>query len=211
MDFFDVYLMKIGENDILHTFGSEIRMAELAACKNRALYASKCASWTLLARAFAHTMGKEVDFSSFSRLENGKWVCRGAHFSLSHTGDFCAAVISNAACGIDIEDEAAFLQTHNETHTAKLKAQILAPGEDADTDFLTLWTKKESIYKCKGAGGFAPREIAACAHAARAYRLLPYGLTLAVCGEKSDNIRFFLLRAGKIESAGDRVTILPLE
>ncbi|MBQ9428659.1 MAG: hypothetical protein IJU41_03840 [Clostridia bacterium] len=199
MDGINVYLLQKGENEILHTFSSKTRMEELAACKNRALYESKCASWTLLAHAFAHATGKEIDFAAFSRAENGKWSCPTAFFSISHTGGFCAVALSDAACGVDLEEDALFWHTHVPEDVARLRVRILAADEQTEEDFLTLWTKKESLYKCYGAGGFAPREISTRDRAVKAFRITPPGLTLSVCGEKFDSVRFFCLRKNKIE------------
>lgn len=199
MDGIRVYLMQNDENTILHTFASEARTAELAACKNRALYESKCASWTLLAHAFAHATGEAADFSAFSRAENGKWTCPSAFFSISHTGGFCAVALSGAPCGVDLEEDAAFWQTHDKENVARLRARILSADEQTGDDFLTLWTKKESLFKAFGDGGFAPRAFPTVGAPVKAFSVAPPGLTLAVCGEKLAAVRFFRLRKNKIE------------
>ena len=195
---FNVYLMRNAENEIRRAFPSAERTAELAACRDGALRESKCASWTLLDGAILHATGAPVDFRTFTREKNGKWSCPSAAFSLSHTKDFCAAVVSDAPCGIDIEERTAFLRTHDDERAAKIKERILAAGDDANEDFLTLWTKKESLYKAYGSGGFAPREIDTGAHTVRVYTIPAFDLTLSVCGENLDEIRFFCLRENKV-------------
>lgn len=195
---FNVYLMRNAENEIRRAFPSAERTAELAACRDGALRESKCASWTLLYHALTHTTGAQIDFGRFTRTENGKWSCPYAAFSLSHTKDFCAAVVSDAPCGIDIEERTAFLRTHDDERAAKMKERILAAGDAANEDFLTLWTKKESLYKCCGRGGFAPREIRTDLYPVKTFVLPTFDLTLSVCGKKLDEIRFFRLCENKV-------------
>lgn len=205
---FNVYLMRNAENEIRRAFPSAERTAELAACRDGALRESKCASWTLLDGAILHATGAPVDFRTFTREKNGKWSCPYAAFSLSHTKDFCAAVVSDAPCGIDIEERTAFLRMHDSERTAKMKEKILAAGDAANEDFLTLWTKKESLYKCCGRGGFAPREIRTDLYPVKTFVLPTFDLTLSVCGENLDEIRFFRLCENKIEPM-DGGKILP--
>ena len=72
------------------------------------------------------------------------------HFSLSHSGDYVACIISDKPCGIDIEK-------HNEKRDyEKISKRVCTENEltfisDAD-DFYSIWTLKESVMKAVGLG-----------------------------------------------------------
>lgn len=72
------------------------------------------------------------------------------HFSLSHSGDYVACMISDKPCGIDIEK-------HSEKREyEKIAARICTENEiknvSSKEDFYKIWTLKESILKATGEG-----------------------------------------------------------
>lgn len=72
------------------------------------------------------------------------------HFSLSHSGEYVACIISDSPCGIDIEK-------HSETRDyKKIVKRVCTEKEllliDSETDFYNLWTLKESVLKAIGLG-----------------------------------------------------------
>jgi len=72
------------------------------------------------------------------------------HISISHSSSWCAAMISDRSCGIDI-------QVYSDT-VERIEKKFLSPGEIDQTDQLEnrlhhlhiLWGAKESMYKAYG-------------------------------------------------------------
>ena len=118
----------------------------LRAKTNPAVHAASIAAWSLLAeglRMLGADVLPEVRFDP-----NGKpsFANSPLHFSLSHSGNLAAVLISEAPCGVDVE------QLRPEV-AARLKARCLSDAERArDCDFFELWTKKECIAKLDGSG-----------------------------------------------------------
>lgn len=68
------------------------------------------------------------------------------HFSLSHSSQMAAALLSPSACAVDIEAVRPEL-------AQRLRARCLSPKEhQQNSDFFDCWTKKECISKLNGAG-----------------------------------------------------------
>ena len=89
----------------------------------------------------------EIAESNKPILSNGKF-----HFSISHCGDFAAAIISeNESAGIDVELITPKIE--------RIKNKFLSPRElnllpDANSKILTAsWSCKEAVYKWYGKGG----------------------------------------------------------
>jgi len=74
------------------------------------------------------------------------------HFSISHCGDYAAAIISeNESAGIDVELITSKVQS---IHHKFLSADELQLLPEANNNFLTLfWSCKEAVYKWYGKGG----------------------------------------------------------
>lgn len=71
------------------------------------------------------------------------------YFSLSHSGDYVACMISDRPCGIDIEK-------HKDREYEKIARRICTDlelyGIETSQKFFDLWTAKESILKAYGLG-----------------------------------------------------------
>ncbi len=89
------------------------------------------------------------------------------HFNISHCCSACACMLSENACGIDVEKKFAFRPA--------LAARVTTPGEkelfedlsvgEKEYFLQTLWSMKESFVKCDGRGlryGLEQVELAAC-------------------------------------------------
>jgi phosphopantetheinyl transferase len=87
------------------------------------------------------------------------------HFSISHCGDFAAAIVStHQRVGIDIEIPTPRIHTVGPKFLSEFESQYLTTDdklfveqwglqENAETEFLTfLWSAKESIFKWYGKG-----------------------------------------------------------
>lgn len=72
----------------------------------------------------------------------------GVHISLSHSGEYVAAMIADSPCGIDIEKTN---RSINKIATRYFTADEL-DSIKTDTDYFHIWTLKESIMKATGKG-----------------------------------------------------------
>jgi phosphopantetheinyl transferase len=89
----------------------------------------------------------EIADSNKPILSGGKF-----HFSISHCGDFAAAIISeNESAGIDVEIITPKIELIKNKFLSAAEWKLLP---DIDTTFLTLfWSCKEAVYKWYGKGG----------------------------------------------------------
>lgn len=88
--------------------------------------------------------------SPFSYGGHGKpYIPGGVHFSLSHSGELCALAVCGAPIGLDAEKIAP-------VRRAAARALTDEEREFMETDperrFAYLWTRKEAVLKCTGAG-----------------------------------------------------------
>jgi len=82
--------------------------------------------------------------------EHGKPHTEGLEISLSHSGDYVAAIISDLPCGIDIE-------RHSKRRDYEKIAKRICTEEELShissmKDFYSYWTLKESLLKAVGLG-----------------------------------------------------------
>lgn len=192
----DVYVAKTSE------FPSESRMpvcaarcAEIARTADPGLKESRTADWLLLEDGLFRSLGLRADRLTFKKALNGKWHCAEAFFSLSHSEHFVCAAVSNRPVGVDLEEPDMFARRFSGPDAlGRLVSHICGPREERPCDIgraMTLWMRKESLYKASEAMIYAPKRIAGDSASVRT------GLTgtdpvtaLAVSGEH--------LRAAKI-------------
>ena len=118
----------------------------LRAKTNPAVHAASIAAWSLLAGGLRILGLEELPEVHFE--PNGKpyFVNSFLYFSLSHSGRFAAALISEEPCGVDVE------QVRPEV-AERLRERCLSDGERArGCDFFEIWTEKECIAKLDGSG-----------------------------------------------------------
>ena len=118
----------------------------LRAKTNPAVHAASIAAWSLLAEGLRMLGLEELPEVHFE--PNGKpyFVNSSLYFSLSHSGRFAAALISEEPCGVDVE------QVRPEV-AERLRERCLSDGERArGCDFFEIWTEKECIAKLDGSG-----------------------------------------------------------
>ena len=86
-------------------------------------------------------------------------ACPGVHFSISHSGSYAAAAISDAEIGCDIEIVSKPMLSiadrffHESERTFLNSAE---PGPERDERFYRIWTLKESLLKADGRGLLIP-------------------------------------------------------
>lgn len=197
---FDVYVMKIPEDmKVLGVYPPE-RDSQLRATANEAHRLERYAAWVLLEKAVQHTFNLKLDSLNFTE-KKGKWSCDKLHFSLSHSHGAVAVAVSNAPCGVDIENSGKFATRLD--HPAifeKMMRRICTRKElsalTRTEDFLTLWTKKECIFKCYGTDGFLSRKIDTFAHKSDTRLIaLPEEYVLSFCGSNLEKMRCYVVDA----------------
>lgn len=100
------------------------------------------------------------DDAQLSYGVNGKpFLADGPHFSLSHSGKWCALAVSDTPVGVDIE---APREVSDGMYRRCLTNEEFAWCHGNAERFLQLWTRKESIMKACGIGlGMGLRSISA--------------------------------------------------
>ncbi len=86
---------------------------------------------------------------------NGKPLCKGIHFNLSHSGEMVICAVSEVPVGCDIEKaENAPFEIINRVFSRNERKYIDGAGNDEDKTrrFFKLWTMKESYMKMTGEG-----------------------------------------------------------
>lgn len=86
----------------------------------------------------------------FACGEHGKpYIPGGPHFSLTHSGTFAALAVSDTPVGLDIEKIAPVRRAAARALTIEERDYMKA---DPERRFAYLWTRKEAVLKCTGAG-----------------------------------------------------------
>ena len=140
------------------------RAEEIEKTGSEKVRQEKLAVWKLLLVAIERKFGYKPEELKFSKTENGKWICDKLWFSLSHSHGAAAIIVSDKPCGIDVEYKVDFLKKCADK--SFIEAFLNRIGESAGNsgalsaeEILSLWTKKESIYKKTGEGNFSPKKI----------------------------------------------------
>ena len=125
-------------------------------CKktNPAVHMASVAAWSLLAGGLRMLGTEKLPEVRFEPIGKPYFVNSPLRFSLSHSGNLAAVLISDEPCGVDVE------QLRPEV-AARLQTRCLSDAERARScDFFEIWTKKECIAKLDGSGMRShPREI----------------------------------------------------
>ncbi|MBQ7180026.1 MAG: 4'-phosphopantetheinyl transferase superfamily protein [Bacteroidaceae bacterium] len=92
----------------------------------------------------------DFDYNSHGKPSLRQWP--HIHFSLSHCREAVGCLLSERACGLDLEArrpvrESLVRYTMNED-----EASLIGSADDPDTAFLRLWTRKEAVLKLRGTG-----------------------------------------------------------
>jgi len=129
---------------------------ELLKITNQNIKNQKIAAYGLLKYAVKDFYKREEDFKTFRKTKNGKPVTEGYCFSVSHTKDLVAVGVSDCNLGVDLQD------VDITKNPILLKNSMIAPGEDIQENLnhiISIWTKKEAIFKFKGEKKFNPKKI----------------------------------------------------
>lgn len=190
---FSVFVSEIPSDTKIEKVFCDKRNEEIEACRNESLKKARYIDWKLLEYAAKRIFGTAPETLTFEKKRNGKWVCDKFFFSLSHTENTVAVAVSNAACGVDIEnisrssryDEKtlAGMRKHSFTEEENMRAETSA------LEFLKIWTAKESIFKACGGKSFFPKKTDTSAAKTTTEIFEDKDLILSYCGENSDSAR----------------------
>jgi len=103
-------------------------------------------AWSLLAAALHRAGIRELPTAAFTASGKPYFENSPLHFSISHSGNLAAALLSDSPCAVDLEQCRSEIQD-------RLYKRCLSPEEQtSNCDFFECWTKKECIGKLDGTG-----------------------------------------------------------
>ena len=191
----DVYICSVSrfkDFDMLPKYAR----TELKALKVESLREQKRCLYGLLAYALKNTFSIDYNPKQFSKNKQGKPLLKDYYVSFSHTNDLVCVAVSRHNVGADIEE----LKEHSALDP--VKTRILFEGETADSleDVLSLWTKKEAIYKLDDEiEKYIPSKIDTNAYKTRTATVEHDGkmFSLSIAADNVSNVNFMMLD-GKI-------------
>ena len=144
-----------------------LRNDDIASCTSAKVRTEKYCAWKLLEYALLQAFGKDMREVSFTKSPDGKWNCDFCYFSLSHSENMVAVAVADCPVGVDIEkignlknQSRVAEKILSETELAEYK-RIALCDDSAKEFLLDVWTKKESLFKLDGKGGFIPHCVSA--------------------------------------------------
>lgn len=115
-------------------FGGEFP-AHIARYRLPRVLNASLSAWSLLARALRECGVEKLPQATFGAFGKPAFIDCPLHFSLSHSGNLVAALISDAPCGVDVQA----IEPIAEGMIARcLTAREIAAG----MDFYDVWTRK---------------------------------------------------------------------
>lgn len=194
----DVYVAEIPVGLVVESVYPPERNREIENTPHEGLRQQRFLVWKLLEYAIGRSFNLKMSDLRFSQNRFGKWTCEKVWFSLAHTESFVAVAVSNSPIGVDLENIPVFLEKHSSSALEALEKIATAnewgslSGREP-TDVLTLWVKKESVFKCSGNGRFRPYEIDTTDALLSCRKLnLNEPLLLALCGERASRAQYYL-------------------
>ena len=157
-----VYISAIPQKLQIQPVVPKKREKEIRLAKSEKVKREKFWAWKTLAYALFEKFHCPIAKLRLKKTRSGKWVSKRGYFSISHSNGVVAVALSNFEVGVDIEGIDPFMKKiAEEKDFLRLKDKILAQGEriEGREELLSAWTKKESLYKKNGTGGFVPRKI----------------------------------------------------
>lgn len=149
-------LLLIGDlrpDPTLPAFSGELE-GHIAAKTHPSVRRASLSAWALLARGLRMLGVESLPSVAFGARGKPYFADSELHFSLAHSGEIAAALISDAPCGVDVEE------VRGEV-SARLYARCLNEAERGQNlPFFECWTKKECIGKRSGLGiGAHPADV----------------------------------------------------
>lgn len=200
----DVYVAPIPEGLTVEAVYPPERNKQIEKTRHEGLRLQRYYVWKLLEYAVSRSFFKDLSALNLQKNRHDKWTCEELFLSLSHTDGYVAVAVSNSPVGIDLENIPAFYEkfADGSTVTAKALQKCLTREEQSAApssalDFLRLWTKKESIFKCFGSGKFVPHKTDTTQQQTESCRLsFDVPVFVSICGEKAHTPRYYLYEDG---------------
>lgn len=191
----DVYVAALPPAGEMLPLSCALRQEDIARVTAPRLQRQKYFVWKLLEYALERSFGLKSKDLTF-RKEGDRYVCDQAYFSLSHSDNGLAVVVSRDAVGVDLEKVTArdtdglaqrvFTPDEMEVYTA------LAP-EEKTAFFFRAWTGKEALFKAAGKGTFVPGEQNTLQENVKHYAITVGGeaFSLSVATQTPERIRLY--------------------
>ena len=119
--------------------------AHIGKKSNPAVLRASLTAWNLLARGMRQMGVDTLPAVRFGAQGKPAFIGSPLHFSLAHSGNLAAALLSNAPCGVDIE------RVRSQV-ARRLRDRCMSEREQEQLGFFECWTKKECIGKLDGRG-----------------------------------------------------------
>lgn len=210
--FLDVYVAPIPEEPDRSPVYPPERQAEIDKCRNEKVRAEKIAVWRLLEKGVSRSLGLNIEELRFKKRRDGKWVSDRAEFSLSHSHGAAAVAVSSAPCGVDIENAAEFRRRWTSPEKLRSLAKRISTARelelvDGPDSFLSLWTKKEAVFKLNGGKSFFPHKTDTFKTVSETRLIsIPEEYSLSVCGDCLSRLRLYLVtEKGAVPMSADEM------
>ena len=160
--FLTIYVAQIIKSQSFSTLLPKERDIEVSSIKNERAKAEKYTAWKLLEHALLKSSGMKIEDAELYKDSNGKWHSPHFDFSITHSGNAVAVVISHAPVGIDIER---IKSTKSDSFAKKnlTESELIEYGKHSgskkDKFLLTRWCIKEAVFKKQGGAFFSPSSI----------------------------------------------------
>jgi len=190
----DIYLSQIPDDCIISDVYPSERNIYINLPSNLNTKKERYWVWKVLEKAINNSFGLNIENIKFHE-SYGKWYCDDIYFSLSHTRGAVAVIVSNARCGVDIENLDEYRNKKANKYVS-LSKKICTENEinkiKSPDDFITVWTKKESIFKSLESASTSLLEIDSENYLCKTFHLqLDAKYILSVCCNDPDKIRIF--------------------
>ena len=198
----DIYLMALTPDMKPDSVYPPERIEYIHQSSNPDVMLERYGVWKLLELAVKRSFSFDMKDLVFKH-KGSKWSCDRLHFSLSHCKGLAVVAVSNGLCGVDAESMKRFEERYSNPETLKkFQKKIASEAEnislDNHEDFIKVWTKKESIYKCWGKEGFIVKKINTSAHPCGGIKVsVPEEYYISYCGDKLSAARIYLYENGR--------------
>ncbi len=175
-----VYLCKLANS--VGKVDNVARQQQIDHCNNLQVKLEKYTSWQLLNYAMQRFCKKSARQMQVFQNDVGKWVCDGCYFSISHNNGIVAVAIGDDKVGVDLQkqelwrfDQLLFdrIAHQNEwdfvQNVANQQSQPSKDDKNVAENFqteeqfhkyvLSLWCKKEALFKQGNNAKFVPNQI----------------------------------------------------
>jgi phosphopantetheinyl transferase len=193
----DVYFSIIPNEIDYQELQPNARNTEVLAVSNEQVKKSKYWAWKTLEYALFRSFGYKIQDLDIVKTKTGKWVCEKCFFSISHTENLVAVVVSNRETGIDAEACSSFYEKMRDGKSFQLFAKKIRARKEAfpenERELITLWTKKECLFKAGKKPFFAPSKICTVNQNVSTLQAVCEGqeYTVSVIGRDTSVFRFY--------------------